>query len=252
MATVLVTGGTGMLGSRLVPVLLARGHEVRVLSRHLTERRLPAGATAAVGNVRTAAGLDEAVADVDAIIHAATSPQRRAKATEVKGTAHMLEAAANAGVSNFIYVSIAGVDRHRFPYYRAKWEAEQLVEAATVGWTIQRATQFHGLLDKFLSLRAFPATRNMAFQPIDVDEVSRSLADRIDEGPSGRVADLGGPEVLTLRELRNIRREITGRGSALVPAPAVGFLRDFDDGHQLAPEHRFGTVTWPDWLSRPT
>lgn len=252
MATVLVTGGTGMLGSRLVPVLLGRGHEVRVLSRHRSQNRLPADARAVVGDVRTADGLSGAVADVDAIIHAATSPQRRAKATEVEGTGHMLEAAANAGVSNFVYVSIVGVDRHRFPYYRAKWAAEQLVEAAAGGWTIQRATQFHGLLDMFLGFRALPATRHMAFQPIDVDEVSGRLADLIDEGPSGRVADLGGPEVLTLRQLRDIRREITGRRTALVPAPAVGFLRDFDDGLQLAPDHRFGNVTWSDWLSRPT
>lgn len=100
MATVLVTGGTGMLGSGLVSVLLARGHEVRVLSRHRSQNRLSADARAVVGDVRTAAGFSEAVADADAIIHAATSPRRRAKATEVEGTGHMLEAAANAGVSN--------------------------------------------------------------------------------------------------------------------------------------------------------
>jgi uncharacterized protein YbjT (DUF2867 family) len=250
MATVLVTGGTGMLGSRLVPVLLGRGHEVRVLSRHDAQRRLPADAQAVVGDVRTGAGLSDAVTDVDAIIHAATSPRRHARATEVEGTRHMLEAAAEAGVSNFVYVSIVGVDQHRFPYYRAKWEAEQLVEAAAGGWTIQRATQFHDLLDVLLGFRAFPATRHMAFQPIDVEEVGGHLADLIDRGPSGRVADLGGPEVLTVRQLRDIRREVRGRRTIVLPAPAVGFLRDFDDGLHLTPDHRSGVVTWADWLAR--
>lgn len=241
-----------MLGSRLVPSLLARGHDVRVLSRHPTADRVPAGAEVVVGDVRTAAGLPGAVADVDVVVHAATSAQRRAQATEVEGTGHMLKAAADAGVANFVYVSIVGVDRHRFPYYRAKWAAEQLVEAAGRGWTIQRATQFHDLLDGFLGMRVFPATRHMAFQPIDVDEVSARLADLVDEGPVGRVADIGGPEVLTLPQLRDIRREITGRRTVLVPAPAVGFLRDFDTGVQLTPDHKFGRVTWTEWLSRPT
>jgi uncharacterized protein YbjT (DUF2867 family) len=252
MATVLVTGGTGMLGSRLVPLLLARGHDVRVLSRHRSQDRVSAGARAVVGDVRTAAGLNEAVVGVDAIIHAATNPRRRARATEVEGTGHMLEAATRAGVSNFVYVSIVGVDRHRFPYYRAKWAAEQLVEAIPGGWTIQRATQFHDLVDLFFGFRVFPATRHMAFQPIDVNEVSGRLADLVDKGPSGRVADLGGPEVLTVRQLRDTRREITGRRTTFVPVPSVGFLRDFDDGIQLAPDHRFGRITWSDWLSRPT
>ncbi|MDQ3304371.1 MAG: NAD(P)H-binding protein [Actinomycetota bacterium] len=252
MAKVLVTGGMGLLGSRLVPVLSARFHDVRVLSRHASPERVPSNVQAVVGDVRINEGLNEAVAGVDAVVHAATSPRRRATATEVEGTRHMLEAATRAGVPNFVYISIVGVGRHRFPYYQAKWAAEQLVEAAPGGWTIQRETQFHDLLDMFLGFPLFPSTHRMAFQPIDAGEVSERLAELIERGPSGRVTDLGGPEVLTVRQLCDARYDITSRRTRLLPVPRLGFLRDFDEGLQLAPDHKFGRITWSEWLSRRT
>src|SRR5947209_4230730 len=142
MATVLVTGGTGVLGSYLVPRLVARGHEVRRLSRHAS------GPDAVRGDVRTGEGIDAAVAGCDVVVHAATS-QRRSRETEVKGTRHVVDAARKAD-AHVIYVSIVGVDRHRIPYYKAKWAAEQVVEASNARWTILRATQFHDLLDRIL------------------------------------------------------------------------------------------------------
>jgi uncharacterized protein YbjT (DUF2867 family) len=252
MVSILVTGGTGMLGSHLVPLLVARVHQVRVLSRHATLAAASCGATAAVGDVRMGAGLHEAVAGIDTVIHAATNVRRRAEATEVNGTRHVLEAATNAGVRHVIYMSIVGVDRHRFPYYKSKWAAEQIVEAAPVAWTIQRATQFHDLIDRFMGLRIFPATRSMAFQPIDVSEVSERLAGLVDEGPAGRVPDLGGPEILPVRVLSDIRLRVTGARTVVLPVPRLGFLRDFDDGVHLAPDNRYGRTTWRDWLSQGT
>src|SRR5437588_12805637 len=118
MATVLVTGGTGVLGAYLVPRLVARGHDVRVLSRRPSPR-VPQGVTAVHGNVRTGAGLNTAAAGCDAIVHAATS-LRRARSTEVDGTRNVVEAANREG-AHVLYVSIVGVDRHRLPYYKAKW-----------------------------------------------------------------------------------------------------------------------------------
>src|SRR4051794_38577127 len=131
MATVLVTGGTGVLGSYLVPRLRERGHEVRPLSRH------PVGENAVRGDVRTGEGLEVAAGGCDVIVHAATSAQRRTRETEVEGTRHVVDAARTAG-AHLIYVSIVGVDRHRIPYYKAKWQAEQVVESSGIPWTILR------------------------------------------------------------------------------------------------------------------
>ena len=151
MATVLVTGATGVLGSYLVPRLVARGHDVRRLSRHVS------GAGAVRGDVRTGEGVDAAVAGCDTVIHAATN-LRRARSTEVDGTRHVAEAAGKTG-AHLIYVSIVGVDRHRLPYYKAKWAAEQVVESSGPRWTILRATQFHDLLDRMLGYRVVPLPR---------------------------------------------------------------------------------------------
>lgn len=248
MAHVLVTGGTGVLGRQLVDVLLGRGHEVRVLSRS-AHPAIASGAVAVQGDVRTGAGLEAATAQVDVVVHAATSPFRRAKSTEVDGTRNALDAALASGATHFLYVSIVGVDRIPFPYYRAKWSAERVIEQSTGPWTIQRITQFHDLIDRFLGFRAFPRTTKLAFQPIDVADASRRLAELVEAGPQRRAEDVGGPEVLSIRDLRDQRRAVTGRRAMLVPTPAIGPLREFDDGHHLAPEARYGTKTWRQWLS---
>jgi uncharacterized protein YbjT (DUF2867 family) len=171
-----------MLGHRLVPLLVQRGHAVRVLARravlgfdHVESLR---------GDVRTGEGLGQAVRDVDVVVHAATSPRRHAHTTEALGTRNVLSGISRSGV-HLIYVSIVGVDHSRFPYYNAKWEAEQLVESSAAAWSIQRATQFHDLLDQFLGGRVFVRTPNLSFQVVDSGEVAGRLADLVEAGPSG-------------------------------------------------------------------
>lgn len=254
MGLVLVTGGTGGLGSRLVATLLERDHRVRVLSRQASPRCRP-GVEAAQGEVRSGDGLSQSVVGVDTVVHAATMPLgRHAHAVEVDGTTNMLRAARSVG-AHFIYVSIVGVNGHHFPYYRAKWESEQEVMAPTSGgrtddWTIQRATQFHSLIDGLLGAPLTPTTRHLKFQTVDVGDVAARLADVVDAGPMGRADDFGGPEVRTLRGLAADRRRITGKRSRLVPVPRIGFMRDYDAGYHLTPDHRDGTVTWEQWLDR--
>ena len=159
----------------------------------------------------------------------------------------MLEAAEREG-AHFLYVSIVGVDRNRLPYYKAKWEAEQLVESRGSRWTIQRATQFHDLLDKLLGYPIFLKAPDLRFQLVDASEVSVRLADVIESGPSGRTPDFGGPEVLGIEKIADTRRAIAGRRSRLVRVPRVGPMRDFTDGTHLCPEHHDGQITWSQWL----
>lgn len=247
MSFIAVTGGTGTLGRKFVSAALARGHEVRVISRR-AGARVAEGADLAVADVVRGRGLDRALDGTEVVIHAATSPLRRARATEIEGTRHVVKSAEKAA-AHLIYVSIVGVDRHRFPYYRAKLAAEQVVVKAQTTWAIARATQFHQLLDRALGAVVFPATRNMRFQPVDPAEFALRLCDLVTSRACGRAPDFGGPETLSIRELRSIRKQTRGRAALLLPFPAVGFLADYDRGLHLAPEHRDGTVTWQDWLN---
>ena len=247
MAAVLVTGGTGTLGRALVPLLVSAYDEVRVLSRR-SAPRLADGAAAWTGDVRTGAGVDAATEGVQAVIHAASSPRRDARETEEEGARHVAAAARRAG-AHLLYVSIVGVDRHRFPYYRAKYAAEQVVAGSGADWTVLRATQFHELIDQFLSGRAFVRTRHLAFQPVDVGEVAARLVELAAVPAQGPAPDFGGPEILGIRELAEARRDVTGRRTRLVPVPALGFLADYDAGRHLAPDHRCGTRTWRQWLA---
>lgn len=119
MAQVLVTGAAGVLGKALLPQLSRAGYRVRAMSRR-TARPSSSEAHWIQADVETGIGLVEAVRDVEVIIHAASSPQHRTHQIDVQGTECLLKQAQVAGVSHFIYVSIVGIDRIPFSYYRHK------------------------------------------------------------------------------------------------------------------------------------
>ena len=104
---ILVTGGTGLLGSRVVGRLREAGENVRAMSRY---RR----ADTVRGDLITGEGLEEAVEGVGTIIHCASSPLRKTRRVDVDGTRRLLQEAARAGVSHFVFISIVGADRN--PY----------------------------------------------------------------------------------------------------------------------------------------
>jgi uncharacterized protein YbjT (DUF2867 family) len=252
---VLVTGGAGGLGSEVVPRVRARGHDVRIGSHRPAPPDLPAGIEWAQGDLLTGAGLAESAAGVEAIVHAATSPFRKTWEADVEGTQRLLEAAKAAGVAHFYYISIVGVDRMTLAYYKAKYAAEQAVEAAGVPYTILRATQFHSLLDAFLKtvFRRGPfliLPRAAKFQLIDAGEVAQHMAETLDAGPAGRLPDIGGPEVLTAGEIYGAWRRASGEKAIVVPVPALGPMSAFAKGLNTCPENRFGKITWAEWLKK--
>lgn len=256
MTRVLVTGGAGGLGSELVPRLQAAGHTVRIGSRKHASADLASGLEWAQMNLYPAEGLAEAVASVDIVMHAASSPFRNQMETDVEGTKKLLDAAKAAGVDNFYYISIVGVDKFPGnPYYSAKWAAEQAIEASGVPYTILRATQFHSLLDAFLRhlFRKGPflfVPRSAKFQLIDTTEVAQHMVDTLAQGAAGRLDDIGGPEVLTAGEIADSWVKATGTRVLKVPIPAMGPLSPFAKGYNCCPDKKFGRITWYQWLDR--
>ena len=239
---VAVTGGSGTFGSYLIPALLEAGHEPIIVSRSDGVR--PDGVAVRKADVGAGTGLQEAFDSADAIVHAATNPAAASR-TEVDGSQHVVDAADGRHV---LYLSIVGVDNHRFPYYRAKLAGEQVIARAS-HHTILRATQFHDLLDWWLGLRVFPTTRDLRFQLIDAAIVAERVVRAVETGPSGRLDDIGGPRAIPIRELVEARRELV-RSARLIPVPRVGFLRDFDDGHHIDLDAAVsGGKSWAEFLS---
>ncbi len=155
-APVLVTGGTGTLGRRIVPRLRTAQCAVRVLSRRVHE---PAeGVEFVTGDLETGDGVDAAVAGVGTVVHCGGS----AKGDDLKAR-HLVRAAVRAGVQHLVYVSVVGadripvrsaVDRAAFGYFAAKRAAEELIADCGVPWTTLRATQFHESLQAVLESAA--------------------------------------------------------------------------------------------------
>ncbi|WP_158235856.1 SDR family oxidoreductase [Deinococcus sp. UR1] len=241
MKTILVTGGSGVLGRALLPALEGRA-DVRVLSRHADSR--PAFRP---GDLQTGAGLAEALRGVDTVIHAASQPSRPQADIEMTGV--LLAAAREAGVRHVVYVSIVGCDRvQAFPYYRAKTHSEALVAAGGVPFTVVRATQFHEFVAFMLSrLTRVPLLPlpGLPLQPVDVHAAAAQIAQVALDAPQGRAADLVGPQVLALPELARSWADATGARTRVLPVPAA---------RRFTPLTRpdLGGVgrTWAQWLAQ--
>jgi uncharacterized protein YbjT (DUF2867 family) len=239
---ILVTGGTGQLGSAVVTRLRKAGEDVRVLSRRAAPGVVP-------GDLRTGRGVDSAVAGVDVVVHCATDFLGRE--TELART--LIEAARWAGGPHLVYVSIVGVDRVPLGYYRAKHETEGIIAASGLPYTIQRATQFHALVRTLFAgasrLPVLPVPR-LLFQPVDVRDVAERLADLALGDPAGRVPDFGGPEILAAAELAQAVAEASGRRRKIVSVRVPGeTFQAYADGGHLAPDHLDGEITFARYLA---
>ncbi len=254
MTRVLITGGTGVLGSDLVPRFAGAGYTVRIMSRRSRSADRDQAGEWAQAQLATGEGLAEAVSGADVIVHAASSPFRRTEAVDVSGTARLLEQAREAGVSHFFYISIVGIDRIPLGYYKRKLAAEASIEQGGVPSSILRATQFHTLIDMQLrALLRFPiglAPSDFRFQPIDPGEVADRVLEYVEVGPSGRLPDLGGPEVSILGDLARTWSQIRGLRRRVIRLPLPGKIAaGFRQGFNTTPEGKYGQVTWADWVA---
>jgi uncharacterized protein YbjT (DUF2867 family) len=250
---ILVTGGTGVLGREIVEVAEAAGHAVRVGSRGPRRTGVPAAREWAVMDLVSRTGIDEAVAGVDVVVHAASDP-KSSQASDVDGTRALVEACRRLGVGHFVYVSIVGIDRIPVRYYQHKLAAEGIVSAGGVPFSILRATQFHPFLDQLLTAAArvplvMPLPAGFQIQSVDVTEVARRLLRCVDDGPGGRLPDFGGPEAMTLRDAARLWRDARGVKKPLLSLPLPGrAAAALRTGANTVPAGEHGTLRWRDWL----
>jgi uncharacterized protein YbjT (DUF2867 family) len=240
---ILVTGATGFVGGHVVHALRAAGKDVRALARdpRRASRLTAWGAEVAVGDSTDPASLRRATAGCETVVHLVAIRQGREESFRrimVDGTRDLLAAAQEAGVSRFVHMSALGVSEETkdlVPYYRAKWETEQLVGASALEHVIFRPSFVFGadggILPTFVKLARFsPVTPiigsgQQRIQPIWVDDVAAYFARAVDlPEPAGRTVELGGPDAVTWNEfwdrLKRVRR--MRRPSVHVP---IGLMR---------------------------
>lgn len=247
---VVVTGGQGALGSRVVEQLRARGHHATSASRRTGV------------DLSTGAGLDAALVGADAVVHTAdtTSPRAFGSVT-VAGTRRLAQAvAAMSRPAHLVAISIVGIEETPYAYYRAKLAAEEAIAAAGARATVQRATQFHSLVAAMARWGTFGPVavglRGMAVQPVSVDFVAEVLAETAVTEPPDRMVravDLAGPDRLGLEEVARLVAAHRGRSlRAVVRLPPLGAtLRAFAAGAILAgPSVQVGGERFVDWLDR--
>jgi uncharacterized protein YbjT (DUF2867 family) len=241
--TVLLTGGTGFIGPKVVHALRARGQEVRALVR---DRRRGAtletwGAELAVGDVTDSESLRRATDGVGTVVHLVAIIKGRPADFErvmEHGTASLVRAAEDAGVRRFVLMSALGTgerNRDLVPYYHAKWAMEQIVETSPVEHVVFRPSfvfgRDGGVLPTFLrQVRWSPVVPVVGagkerLQPIWVDDVAAFFAQGVElESAGGRTFELGGPDTVTWDELYARIRKVLGAKRATVHVP-VGVMR---------------------------
>jgi uncharacterized protein YbjT (DUF2867 family) len=258
MNRILVTGGTGYLGNLIVQSLKKKEYPVRILTTkqmHETENLVEYQQGDLANNIN----LETAVKNVDTIIHCASNP-RDSDNIDIRGTQNFLTALEKQNIKHFLYISIVGVDKSDYPYYIAKYKAEQLIAGSGVPYTILRATQFHSfivnLIQQILQENAaeeplINLPDGMYFQPVDAPEVAELAVTLATAEPKGLYPDVGGPEVRSFSSLANSYFQKKGNNPELKFIPTDNVRHNlFRSGINLCPHNTFGKITWEKFLQR--
>jgi len=241
MTTVCVFGGTGFLGLRLVRRLASERTAVRVAVRHPERAQIALHArgmeqvTLFCADVRDRAAVAGAITGADAVINAVSAYVETGavtfEAVHEQGAETLAREAAAAGVDRFVLVSGIGADpESSSAYIRSRGRGERLAQQAFPGATIVRPSVMFGPGDALFGTLAHLARLlpvvpligggRTRLQPVYVEDVAEAIARILaDPGTTGRVYELGGPEIYTLRKLCRIVLRTTGRRRALLPVP---------------------------------
>jgi uncharacterized protein YbjT (DUF2867 family) len=236
---ILVAGGTGFVGTKVVHALRAAQLPVRVLARKpdKQEQLRAWGAEIVAGDMTDAESLRRAVEGCETVVHlVALPPFANAQATErvmVQGTRDLVDAAKETGVQRVVLMSALGTEEGReiAPYYHAKWEEEQAVKYSGLAHVIFRPSFVFGrdgglLAQQIRLVRYSPVTPVLSrhrMQPIWVEDVAAFFAKAVSAPEaSNRTFDLGGPDRLTWAELHALIRKLLGkRRLAFTMPPAL-------------------------------
>ena len=244
---IVVIGGTGLIGSKTVPMLRQGGHEVVAASPKTGV------------NTITGEGLTEAMAGTQVVIDLANAPSWEDQAVlaffETSGR-NLLAAEAAAGVRHHVAVSIVGTDRTPDNgYFRAKVAQEKLIEASGIPYTIIRAIQFMEFLGGIADASAQGSTVRLSpglFQPIAADDVAAITAEVALAAPRRGIVEIAGPERAPLYAFVARYLKAVGDPRTVVSDPDARYFGGRVEEHSLVPlgDARLGRIGLDAWLRR--
>jgi uncharacterized protein YbjT (DUF2867 family) len=234
----LLTGATGSIGSRLLPLLLERGEDVRCLvrePRRLGERRVDVQiALGDLGEMSDPYLVRQALRGVDTVIHLAATirdqPPNRIEELNGLATVRLLRAAERSGVHRFVFFSaLNAASAQRTRFFRAKWLAEQATVSSSLQTTVfapsivyDRSDPWVTLLQRFSFLPVMPVSGNgrAEFQPIWAEDAARCVLAGLDRDTAESARwELAGPERLTYDDMSDLVSKIAGRPRPLIHLP---------------------------------
>ncbi|WLG88495.1 SDR family oxidoreductase [Pseudomonas cucumis] len=246
---IVVIGGTGLIGSKLVQNLRERGHDA-----------LAAAPSTGVNSI-TREGLAQAMDGADIVVDVANAPSWEDQAVlEFFETSsrNLLAAEAAAGVRHHVALSIVGSERlPENGYFRAKVAQENLIKASGIPYTILRATQFFefvGGIAQAATVGEEVCVSPALIQPMASDDVVAALTDVTLAAPVNGTVEVAGPEAMPLDELVRRFLRATQDTRKVVPDVHARYFGSVLDDQSLTPgkNPRLGAIRFQDWLGQST
>ena len=242
---IVVIGGTGLIGSKVVETLTARGHDAI------------AAAPSTGVNAYTGEGLAHALSGADVVVDVSNSPTLDDAATEFfqATTTNLLTAEKSAGVSHHVALSVVGTDQlaEQSGYFRAKLLQESLIADGPIPYTIVHATQFYEFLKTLADSATVEGTVRMPpayFQPMAAADVAEGVAIAVLDPPVNGVIEIGGPKEVLLPDLLRTALTAVGDSRTVVADPEARYW-----GIQLGertlvpgPGARLFDTRFEDWI----
>jgi uncharacterized protein YbjT (DUF2867 family) len=243
-----IIGGTGLIGSKLVTRLREHGHEA-----------VPAAPNTGV-NTLTGEGLANVLQGASVVVDVSNSPSFEEKAVMdffTTSTRNLLRFAAAAGVKHYVALSVVGTDRiPDSPYLRAKNAQEVLIKTAGIPYSIVHATQFFEFVTRIADEATVDARVRVPpvlIQPMAADDVVKALGRVATGAPLNGTVEVGGPQAFTFAEL--IRQGLAARNDAreIVIDPHARYFGAELGERALVPGEgaRLGEIRFEDWLAQP-
>jgi uncharacterized protein YbjT (DUF2867 family) len=246
---IVVIGGTGLIGSKLVTKLKERGHDAVAASPNTGV------------NTITGEGLAQVLTGASVVVDVSNSPSFEAEAVMkffVTSTRNMLAAEAEAGVTHHVALSIVGTDRlPESAYFRAKVAQEKLIKESSIPYSIVQATQFFEFIKSIADASTVDNTVHLApvlFQPIAADDVASAIARVATASPLNGTIEIAGPEQFHFDEL--IRQALSARNDprkVVTDSHAPYFGAELVERSMVPIDDnaaQLGETYFKDWLER--